>query len=138
MYLPKANPTKQAEMEKLRKRLLSENTATLKSQPIDYNARPWQEHMRKGGGKSSQPDLHEQSSPKVKEEHRKIMNYLSERRNLRLEAQKNGHGSDAEGYATTGNEKHKKPVNDAGLSKILKDKNISEFERMEAVRLRAE
>ena len=41
MYLPKANPTKQAEMENLRKRLLSENTATLKSQPIDYNARPW-------------------------------------------------------------------------------------------------
>ena len=95
--------------------------------------------MRKGAGKSSQPDLHEQSSPKVKEEHKKIMNYLSERRNLRLESQKNnGHGSDAEGYATTGHEKHKKAVNDAGLSKILKDKNISEFERMEAVRLRAE
>ena len=36
MYLPKANPTKQAEMEKRRKELLAENTATLKPQPINY------------------------------------------------------------------------------------------------------
>ena len=32
----------------------------------------------------------------------------------------------------------KKSVGDMALNKILKDKNISEYERMEAVRLRAE
>ena len=41
MYLPKADPTKQAEMEKRRKELMAENTATLKPQAINYQARPW-------------------------------------------------------------------------------------------------
>ena len=66
------------------------------------------------------------------------MNYLSERRAQRFEANKNGNGNFEDAYGSSGNEKYKKQVTDASLSKILKDKNISEFDRMEAVRLRAE
>ena len=69
------------------------------------------------------------------------MNYLAEKRIQRTEAAKQyGAGSSLEGLELDGSvsEKKKKAVADTALNKILNDKSISEYERMEAVRLRAE
>ena len=93
--------------------------------------------MKQGANRSSsQPEL--EQKPKVTEAHAKAVNYLAQQRVKKEEAAKQ-YGSaislDQELEATTGK---KKVVGDSALNKILKDKNISEYERMEAVRLRAE
>ena len=73
----------------------------------------------------------------MKEDHKKALNYLTERRVLRVESEKKETFGPLDG--TTGEKSNDKQyVSDAVFSKILVDKNMNEYERMEAIRLRAE
>jgi len=70
------------------------------------------------------------------------MNYLSQARNKRAEYLKTtAGGSSMDGYEqdqSASNDQKKKTVADKSLNKILQDQNISEYERMQAIRLRAD
>ena len=93
--------------------------------------------MNKDGKTSpSLPEINDKK-PVVKEDHMKTLNYLSNLRVQRIEAEKKETNSNLEG-STEDSRNDKKPVSDTVFSKILNDKNMNEFERMEAIRLRAE
>ena len=81
----------------------------------------------------SLPEINDKK-PVVKEDHQKTLNYLSNLRVQRIEAEKKEANSSLEG-STEDSRNDKKPVLDTVFSKILNDKNMNEFERMEAIRL---
>lgn len=123
-------------MEKLKEKAVKENTRTKSPVPISSQDRPWQKNMSKDGGKKSLPELND-SQWVATEDHKKTLKYLADRRVLRIEAEKNEVFGNLDGSAEE-SRNEKKHISDTVFSKILNDKNMSEYERMEAVRLRAE
>ena len=83
----------------------------------------------------SLPEINDKK-PVMKEDHQKTLNYLSNMRVQRIEAEKKEANSSLEG-STEDSRNDNKPISDTVFSKILNDKNMNEFERMEAIRLRA-
>ena len=122
-------------MEKLKEKAINENTRTKSPIPISSQDRPWQKHMSKDGGKKRLPELNDPQWVAT-EEHKKTLKYLADRRVLRLEAEKKEAFGSLDG-STEESRNEKKHISDTVFSKILSDKNMSEYERMEAVRLRA-
>ena len=123
-------------MEKLKEKAINENTRTKSPVPISSQDRPWQKNMSKDGGKKSPLELNDLKLA-IKEDHKKTLNYLTDRRVLRIEAEKKEVFGSLDG-STEESRNEKKHVSDTVFSKILNDKNMNEYERMEAVRLRAE